>query len=114
MEHMKTHSLKRLSCGLCNFKDSVMLSLKIHSNLKFIPANSHKNNPEEDYLVLVPKDALPKGPRSKYIKDTYSPLEIETIPIKPDIYKFLVRCSICDYASRVKHNLVKHLKLHFV
>eukprot|EP00090_Calanus_glacialis_P018800 TRINITY_DN29123_c0_g1_i1.p1 TRINITY_DN29123_c0_g1~~TRINITY_DN29123_c0_g1_i1.p1 ORF type:complete len:3087 (-),score=783.11 TRINITY_DN29123_c0_g1_i1:152-8311(-) len=119
MEHMKTHSLKRMSCSLCDFKDSVMSSLKVHaksmhkiSNFKFVPVDSHKNNPEEDYFVLVPKNAIPKGPRSKYVKDTFSPTEIETIPIKPEIYKFLIRCSICDFASRVKNNLVKHLKLH--
>jgi len=119
MEHLKTHSLKRISCALCDFKDSVMSSLKVHaktmhkiSNFKFVPVDSHKNNPEEDYFVLVPKNAMPKGPRSKYIKDTFSPKEIEAIPVKPEIYKFLIRCSICDFASRVKNNLVKHLKLH--
>merc|ERR1711915_230733 len=48
----------------------------------------------------------------KNVKDTFSPTEIEAIPVKPDIYKFLIRCSICDFATRVKNNLVKHLKLH--
>jgi len=119
LEHLKTHSIKRISCSLCDFKDSVMSSLKVHaksihkiSNVKFVPVHSHKNNPEEDYFILVPKNAIPKGPRSKFIKDTFSPTEIEAIPVKPEIYKFLIRCSICDFASRVRNNLVKHLKLH--
>ena len=119
LEHLKTHSIKRISCALCDFKDSLMSSLKAHaksihkiSNVKFVPVDSHKNNPEEDYFILVPKNAIPKGPRSKFIKDTFSPTEIEAIPVKPEIYKFLIRCSICDFASRVRNNLVKHLKLH--
>ena len=76
MEPMKTHYLilpERLSRGLCDLKNSVMP--------KFIPA-------------LVPKDVLPTGPRSKYIKNIYSPSEIENTPIKPDVYKPLSCCSI--------------------
>ena len=88
---MKTYYLERVSRGLCDFKESVMP--------KFIPA-------------LDPKDVLPTRPRAKYIKNTYSPLEIKNASIKPDVYKFLSRYSICDYALRVKHNAIKHLKLH--
>ena len=33
-------------------------------------------------------------------------------PVIECVYKSLSSCSICDYASRVKHNTVKHLKLH--
>ena len=38
--------------------------------------------------------------------------QLKTYSLKPDVYKSLSSCSICDYASRVKHNAVKHLKLH--
>ena len=37
---------------------------------------------------------------------------LKTHCLKRDVYKFLSSCSICDYASRVKHNTIKHLKLH--
>ena len=118
LEHLKTHSLRRYLCSLCDFKDPLMINVKNHvksvhklTNFKFVPVNSAKTNPDKDYFMAVPKNNLQKTVRSK-IKDTFSPEDISSIPAKPDIYKYILRCNICDYGTRVKNNLVKHLKLH--
>ena len=119
MEHIKTHAAKRLTCSLCSFKTNVMVALKQHgrtehkvTQMKFLPLKPNQTNPEEDPFVMVPKNTLAKAARSRHIKDVFSPADLNSIPIKPDIYKYLIRCSICDFSTKVKNNLVKHLRLH--
>ena len=71
-----------------------------------------KTNPDRDYFIVVPKNALPKGIRtSGKAKDTFAPAEIEDIP-KISMFRHLIRCSVCDFVTKVRLNLVKHLKLH--
>ena len=118
MEHLKTHALKRISCSLCDFKSSTVMLVKNHSkvthkmvNTRLLPVHNNKNNLEEDFFVLIPRNAFSKVTKSRY-KDTFAPSDISLIPVKPDIYKHLIRCSLCDFATRVRNNLVKHLKLH--
>ena len=119
LEHLKTHSLKRYLCSLCDFRDPLMTNMKTHVktvhklfNFKFVPIESNKTNPEKDFFMVVPKHNLLKTGRAKSIKDTFSPSDISSIPKKPDIYKYVLKCSLCDFGTRVKNNLVKHLKLH--
>ena len=118
LEHIKTHAAKRLTCSLCSFKTNVMVALKQHgrtehkvTQLKFLPLKPNQTNPEEDPFVMVPKNTLAKTARSRH-KEVFSPSDLNSIPIKPDIYKYLIRCSICDFSTKVKNNLVKHLHLH--
>ena len=119
LEHIKTHAAKRLTCSLCSFRTNQMVSLKQHgrtehklTQLKFLPLKPSQTNAEEDAFVMVPKNTLPKAPRSRHVKEIYSPADISTIPIKPDVYKYLIRCSVCDFSTKVRFNLVKHLRLH--
>merc|ERR1719273_1766127 len=81
-------------------------------SFKFVPVNAAKTNHEKDSFMIVPKNNLQKPIRSKALKTTFSPADISSIPVKPDIYKYVLRCSLCDYGSRVRNNLVKHLRLH--
>ena len=113
--------LKRYLCSLCEFRDPSMNSLKAHVktehkliSFKFVPVNSAKTNHEKDSFIIVPKNNLQiqKTARSKSIKTIFSPTDIDSIPVKPDIYKYVLRCSLCDFGSRVRNNLVKHLRLH--
>ena len=80
-------------------------------NTRLLPVHNNKNNLEEDFFVLIPRNAFSKVTKSRS-KDTFAPSDISLIPVKPDIYKHLIRCSLCDFATRVRNNLVKHLKLH--
>merc|ERR1740123_1091656 len=113
--------LLRYLCSLCDFRASSMNALKAHVkeehkliSFKFVPVNSAKTNHEKDSFMIVPKNNLQiqKMARSKALKTIFSPEDIDSIPAKPDIYKYVLRCSLCDYGSRVRNNLVKHLRLH--
>ena len=44
-------------------------------------------------------------------KDTFAPSEIEKIP-RISMFRSVVRCSVCDFVTKVRLNLVKHLRLH--
>ena len=44
-------------------------------------------------------------------KDFYSPEEVDQV-VGPSMFHKVVRCSECDFGSRVKQNLLKHLRLH--
>lgn len=123
VDHMKTHGRKRYSCSLCSsFKNAVPLYVRNHLRLshnvqqsKIVPVDCMKTNPDKDYFIVIPKNALPKGIRSgssgKATIDTFSPSEIALIP-KISMFRNLIRCSVCDFVTKVRLNLVKHLKLH--
>jgi hypothetical protein len=49
------------------------------TNIKISPVNILKTNPDDDYFIAMPKNALPKGIRTAIgtkSKDTFSPEEI--------------------------------------
>ena len=74
-----------------------------------------KTHPDKDYFIVMPKNSLPKGIRTSTAggkaKDTFAPEEIEDIP-KISMFRHLIRCSVCDFVTKVRLNLVKHLRLH--
>jgi hypothetical protein len=103
------------------------------SSLKLVPLLPNRNNPEEDSFVVVPKNALAKGvltssgstapvtpSKSKAataaaaMRDTFQPADWDKVPSKPHIYRQLMRCAACDFSTKVRLNLIKHLKLHLV
>ena len=120
VEHLKTHGLKRYSCSLCSaFKHAVPHYVKNHlrlvhnvSQTKVMPFDGLKTNPDKDYFAVMPKNALPKGIRVKgKSKDTFAPSEIDDIP-RISMLRNVIRCSVCDFTTKVRMNLVKHLRLH--
>lgn len=123
VDHLKTHGLKRYSCSLCSaFKNAVPFCIKNHmrlshkvNNTKMMPLDCLKTNPDRDYFIVVPKNAMPKGIRMSTVggkaKDTFSPSEIDDIP-RVSMFRHLIRCSVCDFVTKVRLNLVKHLRLH--
>ena len=81
-------------------------------NFKIVPIDNNKTNHDKDYFIIVPKSSVVKPARARVAKDTFLPEDIASFPVKPDIYKYVLHCGLCDYGSRVRNNLVKHLKLH--
>ena len=121
LEHLKTHGPRRYSCSLCSYKAAVPINVKNHLRAvhrvnfsKFVPVDPCKNNQDQDLFLLVPKNSIPRSVVNNSRtakKDTFSPDEIDSIP-RVSMLRYLIRCSICDFVTKVRHNLVKHLKLH--
>ena len=79
---------KRYSCSLCSaYRNAVPLGVKNHlrfthnvTQTKIVAVDCLKTNPDKDYFIVMPKNALPKGYVKGKAKDTYGPAEIEVIP----------------------------------
>lgn len=48
---------------------------------------------------------------SKITKTSYAPSEIESLP-RQAIYSSELKCALCNYATKVRTNLVRHLEFH--
>ena len=121
LEHLKTHSPRRYLCSLCDHREPTLSSMKLHArtdhqllSVKFVALDGSKTNQDRDYFICVPKSNNPRTAmgRGRPAKDTFKIEDIGSIPVKPDIYKYVLHCGLCDYGTRVRNNLVKHLKLH--
>jgi len=119
LEHVKIHGAKRFICSMCNFKSPLQTSAKSHfkdshqvNQIKTLPLIKGKNNPEKDSFVIMPKRAILSVQKSKNVKCVFTPDTIDMIPLKPDIYQNPVRCGICDFSTKIRSNIVKHLRRH--
>ncbi len=139
---VKAHGPRRYSCSLCGeARASTAQALRGHmrtahrvSYAKTVPLDPARNDPEADRFLLVPKNATPRQPAhlpsssrsggggssgngnsnsnsSSKGKDTFSPLEVDSLP-HPSMSRNLLRCTECDFSTRVRRNLEKHLRLH--
>lgn len=116
LEHLKTHGKKRYACSLCSFRCSIPLVGRNHGrtvhkvgSMKIVPLIPGKNNPERDLFLVTPKHALPK-PSSQ--QDTFSPKDLSKLVQRCSMSRYLLRCADCDFSTKVRKNLEKHLKLH--
>lgn len=92
------------------------------TKVTFTPLNPDKKNLETDEFVVRPKLMMTESP----IKETpiielktsvvnlqlsYTPEQIEKIPMR-SIFSNPVKCGICQYSTKVRTNLVRHLQFH--
>ena len=82
------------------------------TNVKLVQILPNKNNADEDCFVLVPKSCVPKGPRGKVARDPFGPADLDRLARQPEISRSLVKCALCDFSTKVRRNLMRHLALH--
>lgn len=126
LAHLNEHGKKRFKCSLCQFKHVSKRFVKDHMNVEhnvhemmLLPATvTKKVDYYNDDFVLRPKlspvkkiatIATTEAPPLN--KTTFSPQEIDQLP-RPPIYQADVFCSVCNYATKVKSNMVRHLQAH--
>ncbi|GJQ85897.1 hypothetical protein Trydic_g21753 [Trypoxylus dichotomus] len=127
LTHLNEHGRKRFKCSLCQYKHSSKRFVKDHMNIEHnvhemmvLPAAiSKKIDYQKDDFVLRPKlspvkrlsnaSSIPDSPGAA--KSIFSPNEIEQLP-RPPIYQTDVFCAVCNYATKVKSNMVRHLQAH--
>ncbi|XP_050490929.1 uncharacterized protein LOC126873772 isoform X2 [Bombus huntii] len=135
LEHLKSHGLKRFGCSLCKMRCTVGYQAMAHMKMKhkcayskLVPADP--KNPSVDGLFIVQPiryngDRKGKKRRSntkssekgteKATTDTekfsFSPDEIDSLPLQA-IYNRVVQCAVCPYTTKVRTNIIRHLRLH--
>lgn len=129
--HTKTHGIHRYFCYYCDFSAPVMKETNKHlsdthkrNESVTVPINPVNSDPHKHMFVTVPKglkkDEFVKfGPklidRYKYkisnLKKKFAISEIDMLP-QQSIFNELVFCAICDYSTKVRINMQRHLQRH--
>lgn len=98
------------------------------NSVSVMPVDPKRNDPDKDEFIMRPKPTKRKstGDNSQEPqngtedttkveqntpKTSFSPQEIDLLPRQP-IYNTELRCSICNYSTKVRTNLVRHLEFH--
>lgn len=123
LHYVGDHTLNgTFECSVCgtlllteNFARKHMRSVHKESNIMFSRSDKAR------FIVTVKESqkdkALPKrklsGPKTDPIpaKRRFEPQEIDQLPITP-ILDQLVYCSRCEFSTKVRLNMVRHLQLH--
>ncbi|XP_062554428.1 uncharacterized protein LOC134219640 isoform X2 [Armigeres subalbatus] len=134
-QHLKTHEAQRIFCFMCDYKGSfppeVIKHVKdVHKTSKptILFLNPKKNDPNNDIILFapgIPTDAERKAYYKKlidlynhklqaaliHLKTRFAPDECESLP-KQAIFSQTVFCSKCQYSTKVRLNMYRHLKGH--
>lgn len=135
-EHTKVHGTVRYGCSLCDFKHPNHLNVRNHMKARHavngvivIPVDPKRNDPDKDEFIMRPKSKRksigenpPEQQNNNITEETirieqtvtkisFTPQEIELLPRQP-IYSTQLRCALCNYSTKVRTNLVRHLEFH--
>lgn len=129
--HIKVHGIHRYFCYYCDFTGPIMNYTLKHMNdthkkiqVVTIPLNPKKNDQNKDMFVICPRGlrhdelnrfGLKLLERFKHIMATtkkfYSPDETDLLP-RQSIFNELLYCSVCQFSTKVRLNLYRHLEKH--
>lgn len=121
--HYDSHDIRlrqdRFECGVCSYSSSLR-ELNSHAftahGSKNVSVTSEKDDSGKFIYIVTPKT----GPKRKLSagkidtppkKTRYSPPEVHQLPTKP-ILDELVYCSLCEFSTKVRLNMVRHLQQH--
>lgn len=95
-----------------------------------MPVDPKKSDPDKDEFIMRPKpkrksigennqqeQQINSGnedvvkTESNPLKTNFSPSEVDLLPRQP-IYSTALCCAICNYSTKVRTNLVRHLEFH--
>ncbi|XP_013184117.1 uncharacterized protein LOC106129948 [Amyelois transitella] len=124
--YIADHCMKYV-CSYCNRENHSLKSAKSHMkwahkvNKITVTRGPGKNQHvvQKDTATAGPARSAPKrklsmsnvqAPQAKQMK-RYGPQDIEQLPINP-ILDDLVYCTLCEFNTKVRLNMVRHLQLH--
>lgn len=129
--HIKVHGIHRYFCYYCDYTGPIMNNTLKHmsdthkkSLVVTIPLNNDKTDQNLDMFVICPRGirqdelnrfGLKLLERYKHkmatTKKFYSGDEIDLLPMK-SIFNELISCSICQFSTKVRTNMQRHLIAH--
>lgn len=110
---------------LANFFRNHMKSRHSVTSVAVMPVDPKRNDPDKDEFIMRPKlkrKSIGENPQEQLangtddgeqnsMKISFSPHEIDLLPRRP-IYSTELRCSICNFSTKVRTNMVRHLEFH--
>ncbi|XP_055632086.1 uncharacterized protein LOC129771950 isoform X2 [Toxorhynchites rutilus septentrionalis] len=126
--HIKTHGWHRYLCFLCDRKSHFLKMMILHvqhdhNSTDVILSYLHpkKRDIHNDLVVICPQDVTGVQLRdyvenilkedATLIKNRFTPDEIDQLPEK-DIFSEDVFCASCNYRTKIKKNMKRHLEKH--
>lgn len=129
--HIKVHGIHRYFCYYCDFTGPIMnYTLKhmndTHKKIQVVTfaLNPKKTDQNKDMFVICPRGVfndelnrfgLKLLERYKHklatTKKFYAPEEIAMLP-RQSIFNDLLSCSVCQFSTKVRTNLYRHLEKH--
>lgn len=129
--HIKVHGIHRYFCYYCNYTSAIVNDIQKHmqdthsrTHVNTIPLNQKKPDQNKDMFIMCPR-GLRKDELNKFgialidrnkrqlssSKKFYSPDDIESLP-RQAIFNSSISCEICDYSTKVRTNMYRHLAGH--
>lgn len=121
LDHLKVHGPKRYHCGApgCTYRATMLHYFRNHTRqmhgtnyFKSEVKNPNILEPEDHEFLVTPRDpSSPCQDQHKKRKYEYEVADVDKIPLN-HISFALLRCFHCTFSSKIRLNLVKHLRLH--
>ncbi|XP_066251917.1 uncharacterized protein [Euwallacea similis] len=132
-DHIMTHGIKRFSCSLCEEKFTLVQIAKFHMKNRhsihihqtsLMPLNADQNDFDVHEFVIKPTQTIQSilkdknksnsdSPKPSAEECSYTPDQIDTIPSR-QIYSTNIKCGLCNYQTKVRVNIIRHLQMHTV
>lgn len=129
--HIKVHGIHRYFCYYCNYTSAIVNDIQKHmqdthskSLVNTIPINPKKHDQNRDLFVMCPRGirqedlnrfgiALIERAKRQLTstKKYYGPDDIEQLP-RQAIFTMSISCEVCDYSTKVRTNMYRHLVAH--
>ncbi|XP_050305539.1 uncharacterized protein LOC126742791 [Anthonomus grandis grandis] len=127
-EHIMSHGVSRFSCSLCNEKFTVVNIAKLHmknrhsiNQTNLVPLSSNRNDIDIDSFLLKPCQAITplskekenplESPKATTDENSFTPDQLDSIPAR-QIFSTNVKCGLCNYQTKVRVNIIRHLQMH--
>ncbi|KAE8748136.1 hypothetical protein FOCC_FOCC005139 [Frankliniella occidentalis] len=121
LEHMPKHGVPRYVCGLCDDFRTTHPTIahrhvrNVHKLAAIDMVPSDPDNPD-GILILRPKDNVRKKVKTKIQqsvcnKTSFGPEEKHELPLSA-VFTCNVSCKVCNYATKVRSNMLRHLEQH--
>lgn len=124
--HMKEHEVHRFFCYYCDMTTPTSKMMKQHfsdahkkSKTSTYPLNTSKKDLLTDKFVVYPGSMkenkefgiklIKRMQEMRSNKKFYSPNEIDLVP-QSNIYSEPIYCALCRYETKVRTNMIRHLK----
>lgn len=126
--HIKEHGKHRFFCYYCDHTTPLQLMMKMHfselhkrNKTELYALNPTKVDPKQHLFVTYPSGIkenndygmklIARMHEMRSTKKYYTPDEIELLP-QQMIYSENVHCKLCDFKSKVRTNMLRHLSMN--
>nr|CAD7260712.1 unnamed protein product [Timema shepardi] len=134
VEHVRSHGTKRFGCWMCPYRASTVQNMDRHikhqhkaKQTECFPLNPLKTDIETALYALIYSSgntqfksqvkqpmrtsSFSNSSTTNVSKTSYGPNDVHQLPMNA-IFPQPISCAVCQFSTKVRVNLVRHLELH--